>query len=307
MQHFCYICGAGVVIRPQKRVFMIGIFDSGAGGLSVWKELVKLMPSESYFYISDAAFCPYGPKSKNLILERATLISRFLIERGAEIIVAACNTATAAAIKELRQLFDIPFVGMEPAVKPAALLTKTGTIGVLATQGTFKGSLYLATSEKYALNKQVKIIEQVGEGLVELVEQGKADSPEAEQLVKKYIDPMTAAGADCVVLGCTHYPFLEKAIRKVSSDNFNIINPAPAVAKRALHLLENVRKTDGANPGIKKSEKSGFETTIATTGSKSDVLEKLANDITQEILSNGLTNESQKAGLKKKFIVSLDI
>ena len=143
------------------------------------------MPSEDYFYISDAAYCPYGPKSKEMILKRATAISQFLIERGAEIIVVACNTATAAAISDLRQLFDIPFVGMEPAVKPAAALTKTGVIGVLATQGTFKGQLYLTTSEKYARRKQVKIIERVGEGLVELVESGNTDSPEAE--VKLFI------------------------------------------------------------------------------------------------------------------------
>ena len=286
---------------------MIGIFDSGAGGLSVWKELITIMPSENYFYISDAAYCPYGPKSKKMILERATSISRFLIERGAEIIVVACNTATAAAIKELRQLFDIPFIGMEPAVKPAASMTKTGTIGVLATQGTFKGSLYRATSEKYALNKRVRIVEQVGDGLVELVEEGRADSPEAEQLVKKYIDPMLKADADCVVLGCTHYPFLQKAIRKVSSDKLHIINPAPAVAKRARQMLENVRQTKNSGTSENKSPEREFQTIIATTGSNPEVLEKLSDGITDSLLADCLLNESQIGHLKKNFFVSLDI
>jgi len=286
---------------------MIGIFDSGAGGLSVWKELVKIMPSEDYYYISDAAFCPYGPKSKEMISKRASAISEFLIERKAEIIVVACNTATAAAIEDLRQKFDIPFVGMEPAVKPAAAMTKTGVIGVLATQGTFKGSLYLATSEKYARKKEVKIVEQVGEGLVELVESGKVDTPETEQLVRKYIDPMIAAGADCVVLGCTHYPFLEKVIRRIAPENLNVINPAPAIAKRAEILLEKVRKTKKSSLGDEFEIIAEPEITIATTGSYPDVLEKIADGVIDEIESSCLLNESQIAGLRKKNIISLSI
>ena len=303
----CYICARGSFISPLNVVFMIGVFDSGSGGLSVWKELVKLMPSEDYYYISDAAYCPYGPKSKEMVVKRATAISEFLIERGAEIIVVACNTATAAAVSDLRKSFDIQFVGMEPAVKPAAALTKTGVIGVLATQGTFKGSLYLATSERYALRRNVKIIERVGEGLVELVESGKMDSPEAEQLVKKYIDPMLEAGADCVVLGCTHYPFLEKVIRKVAYDRLNVINPAPAVAKRARNLLEKVRKPvvsdNSSDGGLLRVPKI----TIATTGSNTEILKKLAEDVTEEVMRSCLLNESQICGLRKKNFVSLSI
>ncbi|MBP5517173.1 MAG: glutamate racemase [Bacteroidales bacterium] len=286
---------------------MIGLFDSGAGGLSVWKELLKIMPSEDYFYISDAAYCPYGPKSKEMILKRATAISQFLIERGAEIIVVACNTATAAAISDLRQLFDIPFVGMEPAVKPAAALTKTGVIGVLATQGTFKGQLYLTTSEKYARRKQVKIIERVGEGLVELVESGNTDSPEAEALVKKYIDPMVEEGADCVVLGCTHYPFLEKVIRRVASDSLQIINPAPAVARRARNLLEKARKSRVYTSSSDFQLKKEHRITVATTGSHTDVLRKLTAGVVEEIKYQGLLNESQIDSLGQIFFVSLEI
>ena len=286
---------------------MIGLFDSGAGGLSVWKELLKIMPSEDYFYISDAAYCPYGPKSKEMILKSSTAISQFLIERGAEIIVVACNTATAAAISDLRQLFDIPFVGMEPAVKPAAALTKTGVIGVLATQGTFKGQLYLTTSEKYARRKQVKIIERVGEGLVELVESGNTDSPEAEALVKKYIDPMVEEGADCVVLGCTHYPFLEKVIRRVASDSLQIINPAPAVARRARNLLEKARKSRVYTSSSDFQLKKEHRITVATTGSHTDVLRKLTAGVVEEIKYQGLLNESQIDSLGQIFFVSLEI
>ena len=286
---------------------MIGIFDSGSGGLSVYKELLKILPTEDYYYISDAGYCPYGPKSKDLILNRAIKISEFLIERGAEIIVVACNTATAAAIEYLRQRFDIPFVGMEPAVKPAAMCSKSGVIGVLATQGTFKGELYQATSEKYARKKQVKIIEKVGDGLVELVESGRTEGPEDEALVKKYIEPMLEAGADCVVLGCTHYPFLENVIRKVSSDRLYVINPAPAVAKRVANLLQTVRKT-----GIKKvSEislvKPSNENIIATTGSSSVVLESLANRVIDEVIASGLLNEREILRIRNKKIVSLEI
>lgn len=286
---------------------MIGIFDSGAGGLSVWKELIKTMPSEDYFYISDAAYCPYGRKSKEMILKRASAISRFLIERGAEIIVVACNTATAAAIDGLRQTFDIPFVGMEPAVKPAAALTKTGVIGVLATHGTLQGSLYKATSEKYARRKEVKIIEEVGDGLVELVEAGDLQSPEAEALVKKYTDPMIEAGADCVVLGCTHYPFLEHLIRKVSSDKLIVINPAPAVAKRARQLLEKVRETAISAQGDKGSLTREQKIVIATTGSKTDTLQNLADSVTRQVIAEGLLNESEIAHLENKIFVSLNI
>ena len=286
---------------------MIGVFDSGSGGLSVWKELVKIMPSEDYYYISDSAYCPYGPKTKEMIVKRATAISDFLIERGSEIIVVACNTATAAAISELRQTFDIPFVGMEPAVKPAAAFTKTGVIGVLATQGTFKGKLYLTTSELYARRKHVKIVEKVGEGLVELVESGKTDTTEAEQLVKKYIDPMLEEGADCVVLGCTHYPFLEKVIRKVASDRLNIVNPAPAVAKRARNLLEKVRKSAISDSAVKDGLSLVPKITIATTGSNTEVLKKLAEEVSNEIIQSGLLNESQIYGLRQKIFVSLDI
>ena len=192
----------------MKRI--VGIFDSGAGGLSVWKELVLINPYHRFIYISDTAYCPYGPKSVEEITARSIQITEYLIKNGADIIVIACNTATAAAVDVLRKKFDIQFVGMEPAVKPAAIKTKTGVIGVLATKGTLRGNLYLNTSQRFA--KNIKVIETVGEGLVEIVEQGLQNTPQAEEIVRQYIEPMISQGADTVVLGCTHYPFLSPVI-----------------------------------------------------------------------------------------------
>ena len=218
---------------------MIGVYDSGVGGLSVWKELRAGMPSETFCYVSDGAFCPYGPKAPAFVVERALAVSRFLIARGAEMIVVACNTATAAAIATLRATFDIPFVGMEPALKPAALHSQSGVVGVLATAGTFKGRLYLNTLARFS--GRVKVIERVGTGLVELVEQGTLDGPEAESLVSRYVVPMLDAGADHIVLGCTHYPFLTPVIEKTVAGRAAIVNPAPAVARQALRVLSGIR------------------------------------------------------------------
>lgn len=215
---------------------MIGVFDSGVGGLSVWREMIKLMPGERFVYVSDSGHCPYGPKPREEVIKRACKITEYLIERGADMIVVACNTATAAAIECLRASYTIPFVGMEPAVKPAALNTSTGVIGVLATQGTFKGELYLRTLHKFAVNATV--IEQIGEGLVELVEEGKTNTPAAKELLKKYLIPMMERHADHLVLGCTHYPFLIEAIQSIIGDKMVIVNPAPAVAKRVKEMAD---------------------------------------------------------------------
>lgn len=227
---------------------MTGIFDSGFGGLSVLKEIVKLLPGESYLYYADSAHCPYGEKSKEYVIERALFISRLLMDRGADIIVVACNTATAAAIKTLRATWpDFPFVGMEPAVKPAALHTRSGVIGVLATAGTFKGSNYLDLREKYS--SQTQVTEHVGKGFVELVEQGRLDGPEVEKTVREAVEPLLRAGADTIVLGCTHYPFLEPVIRRVAGPDVEIINPAPAVARQVERLLHSHRESNGSDTG----------------------------------------------------------
>ena len=214
---------------------MVGVYDSGVGGLSVWRELVKLMPDEDYVYFSDAAHCPYGPKDPSYVVERACAVTDFLIEKGCSLIVVACNTATAAAISYLRSHYTIPFVGMEPAIKPAILHSRTGVVGVLATAGTFKGKLYLNTLARFSGN--VKVIQRVGEGLVETVEKGVLDGPEVEALVRRCIDPMLEAGADHIVLGCTHYPFLQPVIERLAGPSVSVVNPAPAVARQAQRLL----------------------------------------------------------------------
>ncbi|MDR2358410.1 MAG: glutamate racemase [Prevotellaceae bacterium] len=214
----------------------IGLFDSGVGGLSVWREVVKLLPDEHTVYYADSAYCPYGQRLPDEIIERSDRIMDFLIgQQQCKLIVVACNTATAAAIAHLRAAYPLPFVGMEPAVKPAALHSVTGVVGVLATQGTFKGRLYHETLERFA--GHVQIIEQPGDGLVELVENGATGGEEAQALLEKYIRPMLHARIDHLVLGCTHYPFLIPAIRKITGDGVTILDPAPAVAQRVKFLL----------------------------------------------------------------------
>lgn len=235
----------------------IGVFDSGEGGLSVLKEITRLLPEAEYVYYSDNAHCPYGEKSPEYIQDRARAITERLLKEGADVIVVACNTATAAAISVLRSEYSddssqdvrdrvqkltggrhdhICFIGMEPAVKPAALGTRTGVVGVLATAGTLKGSKYLKTKE--SVDDQVNVFEHVGRGFVELVEKGRLSGSEAEDVVKASLGPLLSAGADIIVLGCTHYPFLLPVLQKVAGPDIRFIDPAPAVARQLVHVLE---------------------------------------------------------------------
>ncbi len=215
---------------------MIGIFDSGAGGMSVLREILKLLPQEKYVYYSDNANCPYGEKTREFIIERSRAITRELLGKGCGIIVVACNTATSAAIETLREEFaPVKFIGMEPAIKPAALSTRTGVIGVLATAGTLKGSKYLISKGIY--EDDVRIEEHVGEGYVELVENGELEGPHAEEVVRKSLQPLLDAGADNIVLGCTHYPFLRPLIRKIAGPSVKILDPAPATARHLIYVM----------------------------------------------------------------------
>ena len=221
---------------------VIGIMDSGCGGLSVFREIRKALPDEKFIYYADNAFCPYGEKEPEFIIDRCRAITDFFISKGAKIMVIACNTATAAAIVTLRAEYDIPFIGMEPAVKPAALGTKTGVIGVLATAGTLKASKYLNNRGRFEDN--VRIEEQVGRGFVELVESGDLDSPHAELTVRTSLQPLLDAGADTIVLGCTHYPFLLPLMQRIAGEETRFIDPAPAVTRQ----LQNVMKEKGIAP-----------------------------------------------------------
>lgn len=217
----------------------IGIFDSGLGGLSVWREVIKLLPAENIIYLADSGNCPYGGKSDEQIKHLVFRCVRFLLSHRCKLIVVACNTATAAAIDDLRLTFKLPFVGMEPAVKPAALNSQTGHVGILATQGTFNGRLFKETSQKFATNIELHI--QVGFGLVELVEKALTQSEEAHQLLEAYITPMLEKNIDHLVLGCTHYPFLINRIKEITGDNMVILDPSPAVARRTADLIESLK------------------------------------------------------------------
>ena len=214
----------------------IGIFDSGVGGLSVWKEINRLLPEVSMTYVADQAWCPYGGKPQQEIQARCEYITQFLLSVGCELIVVACNTATAHAIQYLRKTFPLPFVGMEPAIKPAAEQTQTGHIGVLATEGTFRGDHFSQTRSQHASNVVTHV--KVGQGLVELVEQGQYYGEEVEAVLSSLLTPMLEAGVDQLVLGCTHYPFLIPALQRVINNKATLINPAPAVARQVKRMLQ---------------------------------------------------------------------
>ncbi|MEA1872891.1 MAG: glutamate racemase [Bacteroidota bacterium] len=213
----------------------IGVFDSGVGGLTVLKQLVDLMPNEDFLYFADSAHAPYGNLSEKEIIHRAEKITAFFIEKGVKVMVVACNTATAAAIDALRQNFDLPFIGMEPAVKPASLLSKTGSIGVLATKGTFGGNLFKEKHELYG--QYVNIHYAEGRGLVELAETNQIHSTETEELLQQLILPMLKKNVDQIVLGCTHYPLFVEEIQKIAGPNVNLIDPADAIARRTKDIL----------------------------------------------------------------------
>lgn len=213
----------------------IGIFDSGFGGLSVWRAVQSLLPHESIIYLGDGKNCPYGSRSCEEVTSLSERAVGELIARGCKIIVIACNTATAAAASYLRERYsDIDIVGIEPAVKPACEMTTSGKIGVLATQRSLEGEYLRRSIAKYC--GEVEIITAFGEGFVELVEQSREQTPEAERIVRAVVKPMVSRGADQIVLGCTHYPFLIDVIKRIAPE-VNIIDPSPAVARRVKQLL----------------------------------------------------------------------
>ncbi len=226
----------------------IGVFDSGVGGLSIWKEITASLPYEDTIYLADSKNAPYGQKSTEKILEFSVKNTEFLIGRGCKIVVVACNTATTNAISFLRSTYDIPFIGIEPAIKPAALQTKTNAIGILATKGTLSSELFHTTSQKFT--EGVTVVEQVGEGIVPLIEAGKIDTQEMADLLKKYLNPMLDANIDHLVLGCSHYPFLIPTIKKIIGTTITIIDSGEAVAKQTKAILErsNLLNTQRAAP-----------------------------------------------------------
>ena len=215
----------------------IGIFDSGVGGISVLRAIREQMPEESVIYFGDQGHIPYGPRPMGQIRDFSETITRFLLKQGAKIIVVACNTASAAALKYLREKFpDVQFVGMEPAVKPAAEHTQTGKVGVLATPTTFQGGLYASVVERFA--NGVELFQNTCNGLVQQIERGNLYSPETRRILEDALLPMLEKNIDTVVLGCTHYPFVIPLIQRIVGENVRVIDPAPAVAKQTARLLE---------------------------------------------------------------------
>lgn len=215
----------------------IGVFDSGLGGLSVLLELRKMLPVEDVLYFADNAYCPYGLRGREEIQERSELISRLLLDQGAKAIVVACNTASAMAIEHLRSTFPgVPFVGLEPAVKPAARLTRTGKVGVLATPRTVAGERLRWLIETHANGIEVRTV--AANGLVELVEVGTLSGPEVVAALEPLLDPMLAAGVDVIVLGCTHYPFLRAEIEAYVGERIPVIDSGVAIARRTRSVLQ---------------------------------------------------------------------
>ncbi len=249
--------------KSDLRQHPIGVFDSGVGGLSVLGEIRDRFPSENLVYFADQAHVPYGSRPRSEVLVYSAEIVRYLLKMDAKLVVVACNTASAAALSDLRRRFNsIPFVGMEPAVKPAAEKTHSGVVGVLATPATFQGELYAATVAKFA--NGVKIMQDTCPGLVGQIEQGAARSPETKKILENALEPMLDAGVDEIVLGCTHYPFVLPIIREIVGDNVQVIDPAPAVARQVgrllqEHQLENNRNEPGKTRYITSGNPSKFK------------------------------------------------
>ena len=220
----------------------IGIFDSGIGGTSIWKEIHQLLPNEKTIYLADSKNAPYGHKSKEEIIALSMKNTDLLIKMNCKLIVVACNTATTNAIRELRAKYDIPFIGIEPAIKPAATNSKTQKIGILATQGTLISELFTKTAQQF---HNTKIIDQVGHGLVQLIEAGKINSEEMYQLLLKYMQPMIDADVDYLVLGCSHFPYLIPQLAAILPSHVTIIDSGEAVAKQTQNILSKIGFADG--------------------------------------------------------------
>lgn len=216
----------------------IGIFDSGVGGTSIWKEIHALLPYENTIYLADSANAPYGPKGKDAIIALSEKNTEYLLNQNSKIIVVACNTATTNAIKHLRKKYDVPFIGIEPAIKPAALQTQTKAIGILATKGTLSSELFFNTSQLYS--NGIEVIEQEGEGIVQLIESGNINSEEMKALLKIYLKPMLNANIDYLVLGCTHYPYLIPQLLKMLPKHIKIIDSGEAVARQTKAILKQL-------------------------------------------------------------------
>ena len=264
-------------LMPSDNPARIGVFDSGIGGLSVLRAIRSELPTLNLLYLADQAHVPYGPRSLEEVREFAREISRFLIQQGAQLIVVACNTASAAALHDLRAAFpEIPFVGMEPAVKPAAENTHTGRVGVLATPATFQGQLYASVVERFAHG--VEIYQDTCPGLVEQIEAGALDGPATRIILEAALQPMLAHGIDTVVLGCTHYPFVIPLIQEIVGEDVRVIDPAPAIARQVRRVVEQRHNLHRDAPLLPLSQAAR----LWTTGSPAKMQRMLAGFLGEE-------------------------
>ena len=230
----------------------IGIYDSGVGGLTVLRAVRELLPNEDLLYFADQAKVPYGNRPLEEVRALAEGVTRYLMDQGAKLIVVACNTASAAALKHLRALYpDFPFVGMEPAVKPAAEQTLSGKVGVLATPSTFQGEMYASVVERFA--KDVQVFQSTCPGLVRQIEKGYLSTPKTRRILEAALKPMLKEGVDTLVMGCTHFPFVIPLIREIAGEDVRVIDPAPAVARQVKRVLEGgglLRAADSAREKV---------------------------------------------------------
>ncbi|MGI9548013.1 MAG: glutamate racemase [Flavobacteriaceae bacterium] len=255
----------------------IGIFDSGVGGTSIWKELQQLLPSEDMIYMADSLNAPYGGKSQETIINLSKKNTEYLLSRGCKLIVVACNTATTNAIDYLRRHFDVPFIGIEPAIKPAALRSATKKVGVLATKGTLASQLFLSTSKTHAMD--IEVLEQQGEGLVALIEAGKTDTDEIRRLLEIYLNPMVEAKIDHLVLGCTHYPYLIPVLEEILPPGIRIIDCGEAVARQTYRVLKESNLLNNADHKGKhlfyiNSDKTVLENFLSDSSTQLQIHEK---------------------------------
>ncbi|UZO81186.1 glutamate racemase [Aquimarina sp. ERC-38] len=252
----------------------IGVFDSGIGGTSIWKEIVKVLPLENTIYLSDSANAPYGLKSKDAIKKLCVKNTEELLQYDVKLIVVACNTATTNAISYLRERYTLPFIGIEPAIKPAALHSKTKVIGVLATKGTLSSNLFSKTSEK--ITDVIKILEVEGNGLVELIEQDQIYSEEMYSLLNNYLQPLVAAQMDYLVLGCSHYPYLIPVIKMIIPDHITIIDSGEAVARQTKAVLQKENKI---NTGLQEVLRKHTFYTNSKPGILKNMLQPLSENL----------------------------
>ena len=256
----------------MKKNSPIGVFDSGVGGTSIWKEIHKLLPYENTIYLADSKNAPYGNKSSEEIIELSIKNTQKLLQYDCKIIVVACNTATTNAITTLRKNFRLPILGIEPAIKPAALNTKTKSIGILATKGTLSSALFSQTTQEFT--KDISVVEIIGEGLVPLIEAGNLDGEEMIKLLKKHTRPMIEANVDFIVLGCSHYPYIIPALRTILPNHIKIIDSGEAVARQTKIVLQslNLLREENTKPSLQ-----------FYTNAETNTLEFLLKDYTEKI------------------------